>query len=121
MRNFKTFVIDVVRKPPQIMPFVALAHMLWLLYTIWGLRYIHISSIEWLQVLWLAAYTTSWIAACDLRRWGALCYILLTIGNTSLYLILHNVYDREAYMSSLFLLDGIFSFYLLFFYKRFNG
>jgi hypothetical protein len=121
MRNFKTFVTDVARKPPQIMPFVAIAHVLWLVYTIWGLRYISVSSIEWLQVLWLLAYTTCWVAACDLRRWGALTYILLTLANTSLYLLLHTVYEREAYMSSLFLLDGMFSFYLLLFYKRFNG
>ncbi len=103
------------------MPFVALTHVLWLIYTIWGLRYISVASIEWLQVLWLLAYTTSWIAACDLRRWGAFTYIVLTLINTSLYLLMHTVYEREAYMSSLFILDGIFSFYLLLFYKRFNG
>lgn len=120
MRSFSSFLKDVTRKPPHMMPFVALAHVLWLLWTIWGLRYISVASIEWVQALWLIGYTVTWIAACDLRKWGALGYMLLTLLNVCLFLLLKNINDRELYMSNLFILDGLFSFFLLFFYKRFR-
>jgi|ERR1043165_3509750 hypothetical protein len=119
-RGIKGFFIDVARKPPLVMPFVGIAHVLWLLWVLWQCRVSPIGSIEWLQVLWLAAYSISWIAACDLRKWGALSYMVLALINTSLFLLVKNVNDRELYMSNLFILDAIFSFYLLFFYKRFS-
>ncbi len=120
MRGFKAFVVDVARKPPVVMPFVGVAHILWLLWTIWQNRYTQINGVEWLQVLWMLAYTISWIAACDLKKWGAIVYILLTVLNVSLFLAIKNGYDRSVYTSNLFLLDAMFSFYLLLFYKRFS-
>jgi hypothetical protein len=120
MRTFKNFVRDVATKPPVVMPFVGLAHVLWLVWAIWQNRFVPLHGVEWLQVLWMLAYTVSWIAACDLKKWGALCYILLTMLNVCLFLIMKNSYDRSVYTSNLFLLDGMFSFYLLLFYKRFS-
>ncbi len=119
MRSFSAFVKDVARKPPLMMPFVAAAHVVWLLWTIWGVRYLPFGGVEWIQVLWMLGYTITWIAACDLRKWGALTYLLLTLLNVCLFLVLKNINQRELYMSNLFLLDGLFSFYLLFFYKKF--
>lgn len=120
MRNFRVFINDVARKPPFIMPFIGVAHILWLLWAIWGNRYFPIISMPWLQVIWLIAYIVCWVAACDLRKWGALGYILLTLLNVSLYLLIKDVYHRDMYVSNLFLLDGMFSFFLLYFFKLFH-
>jgi len=119
MRTLKQFVVDVTKKPPIVMPFVAAAHVLWLLWTLSNLRLP--IGIGWLQAVWMVAYAVCWIAACDLRKWGAIGYILLAVTNCALFLLVKNAYNRDMFMSSLFLLDVLFSFYLLFFFKRFNG
>jgi hypothetical protein len=108
-RSLVQFLRDVAKKPPVMMPFIAAAHLFWLLWTIWML---------WLQVGWMLGYTIFWIAACDLRRWGAIGYILLTVLNTSIFLGVKSIYTRDIYTSNLFILDALFSFYLVFFYRR---
>ena len=120
MRNFKEFFSDIITKPLILFPLVGLAHILWLLWIVWGNRHAPLNGIEWLQVLWMLGYTTFWIAACDYRKWGALGYIALMMLNAILFLSIKNINDRELYMSPIFLVDGIFSFILLFFYKRFR-
>lgn len=120
MRTSKEFLSDIIRKPPMLFPLVGLFHILWLLWTIWDDRHVPFPGIEWLQVLWIMAYTFFWLAACDMRKWGAFGYIVLTILDTSLYLAARNHKVSELYMSNLFLIDGLFSFFLLFYYKRFR-
>lgn len=118
-RGFKGFITDVARKPPIIMPLVAVAHVLGLMWIIFHTNAGNI-EMQWLQIVWMVAYTASWIAACDLRKWGAFSYIVLTLVNVTLYLTVKNFYDRDFYMSNLFLIDGMFSFFLLFYYKQFS-
>ncbi len=120
MRSFKELVIDMVRRPPILFPAVGLFHVLWLLWTIWDDRSLHFPGIEWLQVLWLAGYTLFWLAACDFRKWGATGYIILTLINASIYLAVRNSKLSVLYMSNMFLLDGLFSVFLVFYYKRFR-
>src|SRR4051812_28888626 len=100
MRSFRELVIDVVKRPPILFPLVGLAHILWLLWTIWNDRYVPFGGIEWLQVLWLLGYTVCWLAASDMRKWGALGYMLLTLLNIILFLTVKNFNDRELYMSN---------------------
>ena len=119
MRSFKEFIADVVKKPPMLFPLVALGHILWLLWLTWNDRFVPL-GIEWLQVLWMAGYTFFWIAASDMRKWGALGYMFLTMINIIIFLTAKSVYTRDVYMSSLFLIDGLFSFFLVFYYKKFR-
>lgn len=120
MRNFKVLLSDLMRKPPMLFPLVGLFHILWLLYTLWDDRHEPFPDVAWLQVLWMTGYVTFWLAACDLRKWGAMGYILLTLVDSSLYVgaMYHKV--PPVYISNLCLIDGLFSFFLLFYYKRFN-
>ena len=120
MRNFKAFIIDITRKPPILFPLVALFHVLWFLWTLWDDRSTPFPGIEWLQVLWMAGYALFWIAASDLRKWGALGYIFLTLLNASLYLAIRNSKVSILYMSNMFLLDGLFSVFLVFYYRKFR-
>lgn len=119
MRSFKGFVTDVARKPPVVMPYVALVHVLWLLWTI-GQSVQMPFGIQWLQVIWMLVYTTAWVAACDLKKWGAIIYILLSITNTAIFLLAKDIYSRDMYTSNLFVIDGLFSFYLLLYFKKFS-
>src|ERR1035437_7523279 len=111
---------DMIKKPPVLFPLVGLFHILWLLWIIWDDRHLPFPGIEWLQVLWMAGFAFFWIAACDLRKWGALGYIVLTLLNAVLFLFVKNVNDRDLYMSPVFLIGGLFSFFLIFYYKRFR-
>lgn len=120
MRTFKGFVSDIVSKPLIIFPLVGLAHVVWLGWTVWDTRHVPLNDLEWLQALWMLGYTVFWIAACDYRKWGALGYMGLTLLNACLFLFMKKINARELYMSPIFLLDDIFSFFLLFFYKRFR-
>lgn len=116
-RSLVQFLRDVAKKPPVMMPFIAAAHLFWLLWTIWMCATGSFAML-WLQVGWMLGYTIFWIAACDLRRWGAIGYILLTVLNTSIFLGVKSIYTRDIYTSNLFILDALFSFYLVFFYRR---
>ena len=68
----------------------------------------------------MAGYTLFWLAACDLRKWGAMGYIILTLINASIYLAIRNGKVPRDLMSNMFLLDGLFSVFLVFYYKRFR-
>lgn len=102
------------------MPYVGIAHLLWLVWTIVQCARLPF-GVEWLQLVWMAGYAVTWIAACDLKKWGAMAYMGLTITNAIIFLAVKDIYLRDVYMSSIFLIDGIFSFYLLFFFKRFTN
>jgi len=119
-RSLKEFIRDITVKPLILFPLVALVHVLWLAWVIWGNRHSPINGLEWLQALWMLGYSVFWIGACDYRKWGALGYITLTIVNLVLFLFVKNINDRDLYMSPIFLIDDLFCFFLLFFYKRFR-
>lgn len=104
----------------MLFPLVGLFHVLWLLWTIWSDHTAPFPGIEWLQVLWMAGYTLFWLAACDLHKWGALGYIVLTLINASLYLAIRNNSLSILYMSNIFLIDGLFSVFLVFYYRKFS-
>ena len=120
IRSFKEFFTDVIKKPPILFPLIGLFHILWLLWTIWDDHHIPFPGIVWLEVLWMIGYTTFWIAACDFRKWGASGYIFLTLLNAALYLAIMNGKVSRDYLSNMFLLDGLFSVFLVFYYKRFR-
>jgi hypothetical protein len=120
VRNFKGFVVDIVTKPPILFPLVALFHILWLLWTIWSDRAVPFPDVAWLEVLWMVCYTVFWIGACDFKKWAAVGYILTMLLNASLYLAISNGKLSREYMSNMFLLDGLFAFFLVFYFKRFS-
>ncbi len=119
MRSFN-FIRDIIRKPPVIFPWVALFHVVMLAYVTWLFSTEPMFSAGWLQPLWMLAYTVCWIFICDLRRWAAYGYILLTSVNLLLYVLCKDVVAREMYTSSFSLIDVGFCFFVLFFFRRFN-
>lgn len=120
MRNFKTLITDLARKPPILFPLVGLFHVLWLLWLLWSDRNEPFPDIVWLGVLWIAAFTICWLAACDLRRWGAIGYFVLTLLDMSLYFASVNGKHTGDYLSNITLINGLLSIFLLFYYKRFR-
>ena len=118
MRSFKVFFTDIIRKPPILFPFVGLFHILWLLWTIWDDRQEPFPDMVWLEMLWMIGYTFFWLAACDLRKWGALGYILLTSLNVVISLAAHYGKISSAWSSNMFLIDVVLSMFILFYFKK---
>jgi hypothetical protein len=117
LSDLKTFIKGVTTKPPLIFPLVALAHLLWLVYSLWAARTATVANMEWIQPLWMVGHATFWIFTCDGRKWAAMGYILLSCLNLALYFGLLR-YQRDMYTSPMFPTDLMFSFFVLFFYRR---
>ena len=120
MRNFKTLLQDVATKPPLIFPFIALFHLFSVFYVLYTADVKEFGIAELISIAWMAGFTIFWLGACDLKKWGAWGYMGLTLLDALLFIALKTTYDRKVYVSSIFIIDGIFSFFLLFFYKRFE-
>jgi len=118
MRSPKALLVDLIKKPPFIFPFIALAHIAWLLFVASGLRHAPFPGMEWLQLLWMVGYTVCWLGVCDLRKWGGVGYLAITMLNQGLYFFLQNDVQRHLYTSSLWLIDIMFCFFILFFFRR---
>jgi hypothetical protein len=103
----------------MVFPFVGAFHVLLLVYTLWSLQGSPM-GMEWLQVVWMVAYTVCWGAACLLHKCGALGYVFLTLLDAVLYLAVKDLGTRELVMSNLFLTNGIFSFLILVYFKQFK-
>jgi hypothetical protein len=116
MRNLPTFLKDTIRKPPVVFPLIALFHIFCLIYVV----YESLSTplpYALFQPVWLLAYTISWIAICDLRKWGGASYVIISCVNLGIYLMLRSPADR-IYNSDLFLIDLIFCVVVIIFYKK---
>ena len=120
MPDIKGFLKDIIQKPPVLFPLVALAHVVWLLRVIWDLANFPLSRVEWINTVWMLAYTTCWLGSSSLRRWGGIGYILLTIVNIVLSYSLQTMSERTMWVSSIFPFDIVFSFFILVYYKRFR-
>lgn len=101
-------------------PLVALFHVVMLLYGIWQYSTEPFPSAIWMQVLWMLLFTIAWVFICDMKRWAALLYIGLTITNILLRFFLTSSVDISNYTDAFFPADILFSFFILFFYRRFE-
>lgn len=111
-----SFVERFIKKPPVLFPLVALFHIGLLVFSIYNASTEPLSSLIWLQPLWMLAYTFAWLFVCDMKRWAAYAYI----GVTTLSLLLHFLAKNELYHSDLFLLDAIFAMIVMAYIKRFS-
>lgn len=124
LRNLQTFIKDISTKPPLLFPLVALFHVFALLYSIWDVHASPFPGTEWLSPLWMIALTACWVAMCDLRKWGAIGYIVLTVADLAIVFAMKPantsfLNNTDPYSSSFFPLNVIFCFFVLFFYRRF--
>ncbi len=119
LRDLKTFLKDITTQPPVLFPSVVLFHILWLLGAVWSCVQQPTIGMG-LNVIWMIGYTAFWIGVSDQKKWGAFGYIGLTVINIIMYLSFKSHYDRAMYMSSLFLIDILFCFFIMFYFKRFK-
>lgn len=126
-RDIGVFLRDIIKKAPKPFPYIAIFHVLvgvLVLLINWGDP---IGSFI-LDLVWVAAFSFCWFFLCDLKKWAAIGYILLTIANIVLFLypvLMHrtemDIEEWQGTYVSVMLIPGlIFSFFVLFFFRRFN-
>ena len=122
-RDIGVFIRDIIRKPPTAFPWIALFHcgmFLLVLLLNWGAPI----TDYFIEILWLVGFTTCWLYTCDLKKWAAYSYLGLTVANMVLFLIFINKPNGETlldtYVSALVIPAFIFSFFILFFFRRFD-
>ncbi len=126
-RDIGIFVRDIIKKAPKPFPYIAIFHVLVGLLVLlinWG----DPIEIFFIDIVWIIAFTICWLYICDLRKWAAIGYILLTVANIVLYIypsLTHmaemEMIDWQSSYVSVMLVPGLlFSFFVLFFFRRFN-
>jgi len=120
VRTIREFTIDIVRKPPIAFPLIGLFHLLLLLWVFWSDRTEPFPNVVWLEAVWMIAYTTFWIAACDMRKWGALGYIVLTVFSMAIFFAARYNKIPQDYVNNMHFFDVLFSMLLLYYYKNFS-
>ena len=120
MSNQLSIIKEFITKPPALFPWVGLFHILWFFIAIWNCHTEPFPSISWIQSLWMLGYMIFWVFSCGLYRWAAIGYIAVTTLNLALRLIITSHNDRLIYADALFPIDILFTFFILFFFKRFE-
>lgn len=99
-------------------PWVALFHLMMLVYSIWNYKEFPFPSVYWLPTLWQAAYFFCWLFVCDMRRWAGLSYIGLTAINIILHYALSYKSEIAIFTPPFLLIYILFSFFILVYYRR---
>lgn len=111
-----SFFRRITRKPPLLFPLVALFHVGLLVYYLFTL----FPEPLWVQLLWIAMFTFAWIFVCDMKKWAAWLYVGITTLNLGLRLVLKSPADLSNFTDTLFPADILFSFFVLFYFRRFE-
>jgi hypothetical protein len=113
------FLKRIIKKPPVLFPLVALFHIGFLLYSIYDYSSEPMGKI-WVQPLWLLCFTASWLFVCDMKKWAAVAYIVLTALNLVLRFVLKSPMDIVYFTDALFPADVLFSFFIFFYLRQFE-
>lgn len=116
-----SFFKRVWQKPPVLFPLVALFHIAVSLYLLWDAIADPVSTLFIVQPVLMLIYTVVWIFVCDMKRWAALAYIgLVALNLVFLFLVPGDGMLKTYFTTSLFPSDVLFTFFVLFYYKRFE-
>lgn len=115
-----SFLRRIITKPPVLFPLVALFHLLMLIYSIWNFYGFPLFSIYWISTLWVLVYTVTWLFVCDLKRWAMSVYTGLSALSVVLQYFISNKSDLQLYTPSFYVIYLLFTFFILFYYKKFS-
>lgn len=104
----------------MVFPWVALFHLLVLVFNIWQSMDLPFPSLYWVDSLLLLLYLIAWLFVCDLRRWAAYAYLALVSINILIRVLSASQTDLAMYTNTFFPLDIVFAFFVLAYFKRFD-
>ncbi|HEY9178696.1 MAG TPA: hypothetical protein VIN07_13450 [Flavipsychrobacter sp.] len=106
------------QKPPIAFPWIAVGHVALLLYLVYDVLAGQIDGWLLIQPLYILCYTIAWLFVCDMKKWAGYAYTGLTTLNLMLHLALTSEIDRTYFVSMIFPADVLFTFFVLFYYKK---
>ncbi len=115
-----SFFIRIWKKAPVLFPLAALYHVVMLAYSVHTYSSEPFPSKGWVQPLWMLCYTVAWLFVSDMKRWAALTYLGLTTLNLVLRFALTDINQLSYYTDTLFPIDVLFTFFVMFYFKRFD-
>lgn len=108
------------QKPPIAFPLIALFHVGLLLYLVYDTIVDPVYSGIMAQPVIMLLYTAAWLFVCDMKKWAALVYIALTTLNLLVRFLVVDPSLLNNYTDTLFPADVLFTFFVMFYYKRFE-
>lgn len=108
------------QKPPVAFPLIALFHVGLLLYMVYDTIAEPVYGGVMAQPAIMLLYTIAWLFVCDMKKWAALTYIALTTLNLLLRFLVTDMSILNSYTDTLFPADVLFTFFVMFYYKRFE-
>jgi hypothetical protein len=119
LRDIKVFISDIFRKPPILFPLVAVFHVVWFFICLLSLVQ-QPGTSTYVGMLWMLVYSIFWIGVADQRKWAAMGYIGITVVDIIIWYMAYAHGTTSPYQSPLFLIDILFSFFIMFYFKRFR-
>ncbi|MBS1773669.1 MAG: hypothetical protein JST82_12485 [Bacteroidetes bacterium] len=105
-----------IKQPPIVFPLVALFHIALLGYSIYNASTELLSSVLWLQPVWMLCLSFAWLFSCAMKKWAALVYVGLVVVDIALHL-----FDKDGHVGSLlYFYDVLFAMILMAYFKRFS-
>ena len=114
------FVSRILQKPPIIFPWIALFHLIMLLFSIWTEMLSPFTIEGWIQPIWALLLGICWLFICDLKKWAAYGYLFLTVLSICLRFLLLNITNAIIYSFCFYEITILFSFFILFFFRQFE-
>lgn len=106
---------------PAVFPWIGIFHVVLLLRSIWS-YYIDEPIGGWIliQPVIMLLYTIAWLFVCDMKKWAGLAYLALTSINLLLRFLVSDASFLNSFTDTLFPADILFTFFVMFYFKRFN-
>lgn len=108
------------QKAPVVFPWIGIFHVVLLAYMLYS--YITEPVTGWIlmQPVFMFLYTVFWLFVCDMKKWAGLAYLGLTSVNLALRFVLTDVAMRNNFTDTIFPADVLFTFFVMFYFKRFE-
>lgn len=118
--NDAIFVKRIFSKPPAIFPWLGVFQLAMTLHAVWTLLSIPVTQIDWLRPLSLAIYTTLWFIVCDMKRWAAIGYTVMTAACILMRFYAAPDTALSIFGDAFFPVDILMCFFIMYFFRKFE-
>jgi len=110
----------IYKQPPILFPLAALFLIAMTLIAAVTLYPTPLLQRDWLRPLAMLLYSLCWLFVCDMKKWAAAGFIVMTVICLALQYFAPADSAGRIFASGLFPLDMVLSFFVLLYFKRFH-
>ena len=115
-----SFFNRIIRRQPVLFPIAAGFLLLMTIIAAASLYPTPLLQRDWLRPLAMLLFSLVWLFVCDMRKWAATAFILLTMLSLALQYFSPADSPGRIFGSGMFPLDMILSVFVLVYFKRFR-